>query len=259
MPRHWYGGDPFATHFLNALSSVFPDGEAFFVRSVLRYRDQIDDPELLARIRGFAGQEGQHSHQHDLHVKLMLDQGYEGLQRRNRFMVWVLDKTLYHAPLFSLASTVAIEHLTAILARKILSHNQAVTGPMDARMGPLWTWHALEEAEHKSVAFDVYRHVAPKGRWRLALAQALNTAGLIFEIPERTAYMLRVDGLCFRRKVWADGLRFLLGKDGLLRGMGRDYLSFYRRSFHPDDVDDRALVAEWSERIEAGIREARVA
>ena len=37
--RHWYGGDAFASHFLDALSSTFPAGEAFFVRSVIRYRD----------------------------------------------------------------------------------------------------------------------------------------------------------------------------------------------------------------------------
>ena len=72
LPRYWNRGEPFATHFMNALSSVFPPGEAFFVKSVLRYRDDIDDPELLARIRGFAGQEGQHSHQHDRHLELLL-------------------------------------------------------------------------------------------------------------------------------------------------------------------------------------------
>ena len=52
VPRHWYAGEPFATHYLDALSSVFPDGEAFFVRSVQRFRDQIDDPELK---RSFLG------------------------------------------------------------------------------------------------------------------------------------------------------------------------------------------------------------
>ena len=72
LPRHWYGGDAFATHFLNALSSTFPFGEAFFVRSVLRYRGQIDDARLLDNIRGFAGQEGQHSRVHDEHVEMLI-------------------------------------------------------------------------------------------------------------------------------------------------------------------------------------------
>ena len=28
IPRYWVAGDPFRSHFMNALSSVFPDGEA---------------------------------------------------------------------------------------------------------------------------------------------------------------------------------------------------------------------------------------
>ena len=56
VPRIWHADGPFATHFLDALSSVFPDGEAWFVKSVQAHRDAIDDPALLARIRGFAGQ-----------------------------------------------------------------------------------------------------------------------------------------------------------------------------------------------------------
>ena len=55
IPRHWWGGDPFKSHFLNALSSTFPFGEAFFVRSVRYYADRIDDPALVADIRAFAG------------------------------------------------------------------------------------------------------------------------------------------------------------------------------------------------------------
>ncbi|HIF94704.1 MAG TPA: hypothetical protein EYQ60_16510 [Myxococcales bacterium] len=78
--------DPFATHFLNALSSTFPYGEAFFVRSVLWYRDRIEDPGLRERIRGFAGQEGQHSRVHDDHVEMLLDQGYRFLATRNAFV-----------------------------------------------------------------------------------------------------------------------------------------------------------------------------
>jgi predicted metal-dependent hydrolase len=64
VPRYWNGREAFPTHYMNELSSVFPDGEAFFVRSVQHFRDRIDDPALLRAIQG-AGQEAQHSHQHD--------------------------------------------------------------------------------------------------------------------------------------------------------------------------------------------------
>jgi predicted metal-dependent hydrolase len=252
LPRYWNRGEPFATHFLNALSSVFPPGEAFFVRSVLHYRDQIDDPGLQARIRGFAGQEGQHSHQHDRHLDLLLEQGYTALATRNRFADRLMQWSLRRMPAASLAGTAALEHLTALLARRLLSDPERWTGQMDARMAPLWLWHALEEAEHKAVAFDVLERVAPSRALRnVQLAQ--NTVGLFVEILDRTLYMLWKDGLLFRRAVWADGLRFLFGREGFLRGLGPDYWPWYRRDFHPNDVDDTQLIEMRREQVEAQV------
>jgi len=249
IPHYWNGGDPFATHFLNALSSVFPDGEAFFVRSVQRFRDRIDDPELRTAIRAFAAQEGQHSAQHDRHVQMLVAQGYPGIGRRNAVIRRLMRWSVAHMPRHSLAGTAALEHLTALLARKLLRSPERWTGPMDPRMAPLWQWHALEEAEHKAVAFDVLARVAPSYPLRV-FALAINTPGLFLEILDRTAYLLWKDGLLFRRQVWASGLRFLFGRGGLLRDAGADYRSWYRRDFHPDDVDDTALIAAWRPRVE---------
>jgi predicted metal-dependent hydrolase len=250
IPRYWKGGDPFATHFLNALSSVFPDGEAFFVLAVLRYRDRIDDPALERAIRAFAAQEGQHSGQHDRHVELLLQQGYSAIAGRNRMVRRMTRWSVAHTPRLALAATAALEHLTALLARKLLTAPERWTDDMDERMVPLWQWHALEEAEHKAVAFDVLAQVAPSHPLRV-FALALNTLGLFLEILDRTAYMLWKDRLLFRREVWVGGLRLLFGRDGLLRGLGRDYCAWYRRDFHPDDHDDSELIAHWRPRVAA--------
>lgn len=241
MPRHWYAGDAFRTHFLNALSSTFPFGEAFFVRSVQHYRDQIDDPVLRRRIQGFAGQEGQHSRIHDDHVDLLLAQGYTALETRNRIGDRITRWSNRRTPRFSLAATAAIEHLTALLARQILSDPVRRTADMHPAMARLWRWHALEEAEHKSVAFDVLMQVAPS-RPRRVVAMAMNSFGLAIEIFDRMVYMLWKDGLLFKSETWSTGLRFLFGEGGLLRGMGRDYRSWYRKDFHPNHVDDRPLI-----------------
>lgn len=247
MPRYWYGGQPFATHFLDALSSTFPPGEAFFVRSVLRYRDAIEDPELRRAIQAFAGQEGQHSHQHGRHLELLLAQGYTGLATRNRLVDRIMQWSLRRAPLFSLSGTAALEHLTAILARRLLGQPERFLAPMDPRMAPLWQWHAVEEAEHKAVAFDVLARVSDSHALR-AFQLAQNTVGLFLEILDRTVYMLWKDGLLLRRRVWADGLRFLFGRHGFLRGLGPDYWPWYRRDFHPNDVDDGPLLSVWRQR-----------
>jgi predicted metal-dependent hydrolase len=250
IPRHWYGGDAFATHFLNALSSTFPFGEAFFVRSVLRYRDQIADPRLLDDIRGFAGQEGQHSRVHEQHVELLVAQGYTALETRNRFVDRIARWHNRRTPRLSLSMTAGLEHLTALLARQILSDPQRRTGSMHPEMARLWRWHALEEAEHKAVAFDVLMQVAP-GYSRRVVMMALNTFGLAMETLDRMVYMLWKDGLLFKARTWSGGWRFLFGAGGFLRGMGADYRAWYRRDFHPNEIDDRRLIELNAPRIDA--------
>jgi predicted metal-dependent hydrolase len=252
MPRHWNDGDAFATHFLNALSSTFPFGEAFFVRSVLHYRDRIEDPGLRERIRGFAGQEGQHSRVHADHVEMLVRQGYRALETRNRLVDRIARWHNRRLPTFSLAMTAALEHMTALLARQILTDPELRTGKMDPQMSRLWRWHALEEAEHKSVAFDVLMQVAPS-HWLRVFAMVSNTIGLSIEILDRMVYMLWKDGLLFRRRTWSGGWRFLFGEAGFLRGMGADYRSWFRPTFHPDDIDDRHLIEKYAPLIVAEI------
>jgi len=252
IPRFWWGGDPFKTHFLDALSSTFPFGESFFVRSVRFYADRIDDPTLKAEIGLFAGQEGQHSRLHDDHVKLLIGHGYTGLETRNRVIDKILRWQNRRSPAMSLAVTAALEHLTAILARQVLRDTGGWLEDMDPEMARLWRWHALEEAEHKAVAFDVLMKVAP-GRLRRNLAMALNTGGLVVEVVDRMIYMFWKDGLLFRGSIWMRGWRFLLGRGGFLRAVGREYRAWYRRDFHPDEIDDREMIATNAPLIAAAI------
>ncbi|WP_229023240.1 metal-dependent hydrolase [Actinomarinicola tropica] len=61
VPRHFgVDGDLLSSHIAACLSSVFPDGEDFFVRSVRRFRDQVTDPDLKQQVNGFIGQEAVH-------------------------------------------------------------------------------------------------------------------------------------------------------------------------------------------------------
>ena len=241
LPRYWWGGDPFKTHFFNALSSTFPFGEAFFVRSVQHYADLVESPVLREEIRGFSGQEGQHSRLHNDHVDLLVRQGCGGLAKRNRIVDRILRWHNKKTPRFALASTAAIEHLTAIFARQVLSDSSGQVREMHPDMARLWRWHALEEAEHKAVAFDVME-VAKVPRWERNLTMALNTAGLAFETWDRMIYMMWKDGRLFEFKTWMRGVGFLFGKEGFLRGAGRGYRAWYRNDFHPNDIDDQEMI-----------------
>jgi uncharacterized protein len=247
IPRHWLADNAFASHFFDALSSTFPDGEAFFVRSVQHYRGSIDDPELRRAVSAFAGQEAQHRRQHDRHMALLL-RSYPGLARRNRILARALQFLNRRLPHNSLVATAGLEHLTAIMARRLLGTGQHWSAAMDLRMARLWRWHALEESEHKSVSFEVLQCARPTHHQRVVV-QIISTIWLVLEVSTRIVHMLRVDGLLFRRATWREGWSFLFGTGGFLRGLGPDYRRWYARDFHPDEVDDTPLVEHWRQEL----------
>src|SRR3954470_17634400 len=77
VPHHFAAdGDILASHVLTVLSSVFPDGEDFFVRSVERARNRIDDPRLQTDVEGFVGQESMHGREHRVLNERLAELGY---------------------------------------------------------------------------------------------------------------------------------------------------------------------------------------
>ena len=51
----------------------------------------------------------------------------------------------------------ALEHFTAILAHQLLGNPRHLAGA-DPESAALWRWHAIEEIEHKGVAYDTWLH-----------------------------------------------------------------------------------------------------
>ncbi len=58
-----------------------------------------------------------------------------------------------------LTATTALEHFTATIASQLLVNTYIQELMTDKTMSTMWYWHAIEENEHKAVAFDVYEGV----------------------------------------------------------------------------------------------------
>src|SRR6059058_5111510 len=160
LPKYFAAdGDIVMSHVLTVLSSTFPEGEKFFVRSVAAARDDITDPQLLADIDGFIGQEEMHGREHKVLNDKLAEHGYptRGIDSYVRGLYWVRERI--QTKKVNLAFTAALEHYTATLAELLLTDEQArqAVGKPGAR--DILTWHALEESEHKAVAYDVYKAV----------------------------------------------------------------------------------------------------
>ena len=242
----WHGGSPVRTAIFNALSLMFPVGEQYFIDSVKRLRERVTDPVLLDEVAGFTAQEAIHSREHRRYneavcAALRLDTAIFEAPIRRRIR-WALK---HRAPLEHLAMTVAYEHLTAILADAMF-RNPATLEGAHPEMAALWRWHGLEETEHKAVAFDVY--VAAGGTVAMRRrAMLIVTFNITRDLIRNMRHLLRGRGIG-KFRIWRDALGFLFGRGGVLRGIGRPYRDFYRRSFHPwDHPGDLALAVKADE------------
>jgi predicted metal-dependent hydrolase len=243
--RWWHGGDPVATAYFNALSAAFPQGETFFIESVRRYRDAVHEP-LREQIAAFVQQESMHTREHVVFNKLLRTAGYDttAMDAETRRRV---DEARARPPVVQLALTVALEHFTAIMAHSLLTEREPLPGASEDIVR-LWQWHAIEEIEHKAVAYDTFvavtQHMRPLRRWLLRChVMGLVSLQFWYSNFERMADFFRQDGINTPRTWWRVA-KYLLVKPGMMRRIFRDYLRFYRPGFHPWHRDDRPLIAE---------------
>ena len=254
--RHWNGGDAFRTAFCNALSMSFPVGEQFFidaVRTGSRHLPNGPGNEALRQlVRDFVGQEATHRHLHALYNAHLEKQGLVNhwgpraawrLQLGRQRMFEKSDKGHLH----ELAITAAYEHFTAIFGELTL---ERINQPGDVLAGAqeplqtLWRWHAAEESEHKSVAFELYQRLGGDYRWRMRWFVYV-CLQFTLDASRQTLHNLYRDGSLFKARTWWQAARFLLGRHGLVWRVTRPLLAYRRRDFHPERVGNPELSRRW--------------
>ena len=239
IPVYWFAGDQFKSILLTSLSCTFPEGERFFVRSVRHFQKNLTNPLLKEEVKGFIGQEAHHGNEHEHFNALMQKKGLPTKKIEEFVLNGLKWQGKHLSPERQLAKTCALEHFTAMLAETILEYPDFFAG-MDDRLLPLWLWHAVEESEHKAVAFDVYKDQV-NNYWMSTSEMAFTTLEFI---GFQTLHYWQLRNAMTDKTDWksmADGMKWLLGKNGFLRKLGPAYLSYYKRDFHPNQRDSRAL------------------
>jgi uncharacterized protein len=240
IPKYWFGGDPLRTMILTALSCTFPEGERMFMRSVRHYQNDLRDPTLKKQVRAFIGQEAHHGKEHEAFNRMMANKGLPirylekfteaGLAREEKFF----------SPQRMLAKTCALEHFTAMFAETLLEHPELIDD-IDERLKPLWLWHAVEESEHKSVAFDVFKEQVDS-YWIRTSEMALTTLlfSLFSALHTRTLLKADPDAKQAARPL-RENLKGLWKNRHILGKLGKHYLAYYRPDFHPSQKDSQQL------------------
>ncbi|AHE31596.1 metal-dependent hydrolase [Burkholderia pseudomallei] len=243
----WHVQGAPVTHFMNALSLLFPAGERFFMDSVRNYRDEIHDPELKKQVAGFIGQEAMHTREHIEYNDLLQSAGLPAHKLDKR--LWALlgwgKKVLPNS--VQLAITIALEHYTAILANQLLSgYTHRIDGSVEGYK-QMWLWHAMEETEHKAVSYDVWNTVMKPGvktyllRTGTMLATTLIFWAVVFDFHVRLmfAHRMRHGKL---KGMWRLVKYLYSPKNGVFPSIVLEWLDYFRPGFHPWDHDNRVYL-----------------
>ena len=153
----FHSDNPIISAYWVGLSATFPVGEAEFIKSVKYFEDQITDGKLRQEVKDFAAQEAHHSLQHKKLNKQFDSVGYNTKQVEKMIGDEIAKRVSKWSPEKRLMRTVAAEHFTATMANFGLVHPESLDS-VPTSLRNLLLWHSIEEIEHKSVAFDVYKH-----------------------------------------------------------------------------------------------------
>jgi predicted metal-dependent hydrolase len=239
---HWIPDRPHAAHILDATHIGFPPGERAFCRVLGQAARGIDDPVLKAQITTFIRQEARHATAHA--------QAYEHLEVRGTWStraVALTDLTVAamlgrgrtrsrSVLLWRVASVAAMEHLTAEMGRWVFEDARFEDRGCDPRVVELLRWHAAEEVEHRSVAFDTLQALRPGG------ARVVRSLAMGFSIPViflawfACAQALLLDDRTTKRKLLLPNDLRRAADEGLLPSfpaLFRSMLSFCTRDYHP--------------------------
>ena len=250
LPKYFAAdGDIVMSHVLTVLSSTFPEGENFFVRSVAAVRDKITDPRLLADVEGFIGQEQMHGREHQVLNERLSQYGYptRGIDAYVRGLYWVRERI--QTKKVNLAFTAALEHYTATLAELLLTDEEARAAVGQPGARDILTWHALEESEHKAVAFDVYKAM---GGGELMRIVVMLLTDLLFIVETGVMGLISIarDRDARRHPVrLARSLARLPRSPFVSLRAVRILAQYHRPGFHPNDRDTRQLISEWREAL----------
>lgn len=258
--RHWLSGNPVGTAVFNALSLTFPDGERMFIDAVRHYRNRVDG-KLAEDVKGFIAQEAIHSREHHL-LNNVIDRDFYPVANIEG---WIKERVTFArslGPMRMLLSTIALEHFTSMMA-DIHAANQDLFNGAPPGVERMWRWHAMEETEHKAVAYDVFmaatKDWSPFQRYfRRCLVMA--TIGILFprNIAKYAAHLLQADG--YSQKDALKAVKHFLWREPGIFGRGaKIFFAWFKPGFHPWDHDNRALVTRWRTEFDAELPAAAVA
>ncbi|PWR24610.1 metal-dependent hydrolase [Zavarzinia aquatilis] len=205
----WIEGEAFISHLTNSTHILLPIVEVWFCQVFKEALPHVTDDKVREDVIAFMRQEAIHGAAHKPLIEHFLQHGMDirdGAARTQRMIDRLLGDP---ARIFGLLPTgrrlarwwlgtrvgiiAAGEHFTCILGRFILENEELPRLDADPAMMELLRWHGAEEVEHRSVAFDLYKHLTGAPLANRLLVMGFIIPFLTWYWIESTRYLMRQD------------------------------------------------------------------
>jgi len=249
-PRYWNDGCAVMTHLFSSMAIISPAFERLAITSVLPFRIHVQNGQntiLAKQLQGFIEQESAHGSEFIRYNQILKSQGYDikKLEKASLGKIrWLANKLSLK---MHLSLTLAAEHITAIISDLLLREKSWLENALPSYAG-LWRWHAIEEIEHKAVAYDLYQSMKG-GYWSRILGMYLLTQMLVYLLSRNFFHLAHRDKLLFTFAFWRKSFHVFWGRLGFLRKLILPYLRYYLPTFHPWQQDNHALIVKWKEQF----------
>ncbi len=242
VPEYWMNESAGLTHFMTALSALFPAGEQLFIDSVraVRYHPAIkDNKELQKEISAFIGQEAMHTHEHVGfnasaqkfgHDVAILEKNTDSvIQFGRKLFAKAMKPFGYTQEMIDLTATTALEHFTATIASELLTNPHIQELMKDDTMRYMWLWHAVEE----------------NGSVALVIAMSM----ILVTQAQFTLRLLKADKKLNLKELTMIYKFAYSPSKGIITGLAGEMLAYFRPRFHPNDLDTVALLDKWKSKL----------
>lgn len=234
--REWWSKDnALLTFAFNSSSATVPEGERFIVRAVAEARECVHDTRLIEQAKTLEHEELAHARMHDAYNRYLDAQGFPAtkhVEETKRLLLFF--EKIYTLKMRLVVCTI-IEHFTATYSKQVLEIGVLEGEDTDERMDRVWSWHCIEEIEHRSTAIDLYRALGGGYFTRVSIGAWVSIAFLIAHVRCIVDFLI-AKKLLFNGRVWSRGIKYLVGQRGIYKLVLKYWLSYFKLGFHPTDI-----------------------
>ncbi len=239
---HWNKAKPEFSHIANGASLAMPYLEPYLIETMKKAKEKITDPELLKDVDLYIAQEATHFRQHQQWNKRLADMGYASVPAHEKQLKEDYDAFAANRSFtFNIAYAEGFEAMGLTVGHMLVEDREYLLGNADPAVASMLLWHFVEEIEHKTVTFDVFKALDGRYSWRIyGLLYA--TTHIFFRTWQAYRQMLIEDGRWYHMSNRLTLYRLLARMFGkLLPRLAR----ILKPSYDPRQVEDPAWIKEW--------------